>query len=208
VSALFNPARCAKARDLAWCKGRMGRGSQSFGAVLAVVLVAFGCAGRSRSDETDRARAGATASGGSGAASGGSAGSLGGRSPRAGSAGETWQGGGPADDSIPLDASDCSARPQGDCTGVTTQFTSNGAFDAAPALAECSEFNSFDGCGKLVFTFDSNGCATSVGPGPGGWDASGHLTDLRTCLSGALGGGRFVCLTSSTLGYDESCFVP
>ena len=185
--------------------GSMGQGCELFGVALVVIVVALGGAGRSRSDETDTVRGGTTARGGSGVASSGSAGALGGRSGSAGFAGAQ---GGSADDPIPLDASDCNSRQQGDCTGVTTHFESNAAFDGAPALAECSEFNSYDGCGNLVFTFDSNGCATSVGPGPGGWDASGHLAGLRICLTRLLGNNRFACLASSTLAYDESCFVP
>jgi len=90
---------------------------------------------------------------------------------------------------------------------MSTRFGSIRGFDDAPALGECSGLASVDGCGDLVFTFDANGCATSVGPGEAGWDASAHLDRLRACLSRVLGAGRFVCLASSTLHYDESCRI-
>jgi len=114
---------------------------------------------------------------------------------------------GPIGDAITLEASDCAARPLGDCEGVQSNYESNEAFDETPALARCSSFNSFDGCGSLIFGFDARGCAISVAPGSGGWQSSAHLSELQHCLADTFAEARWPCLASSSVRYDESCFI-
>jgi hypothetical protein len=108
---------------------------------------------------------------------------------------------------VDLDFADCSERPLSDCQGVEAIYDSNSRFAGTPAFAECARYNSFDGCGKLEFSFDAEGCAVSVAPGPSGWKDSQHLAPLRDCLSDVLHGARFPCLAAGTLEYQESCFV-
>jgi hypothetical protein len=183
--------------------------------VALVLGLALGCGGRSLSQEQgDSERGGTTAgTGGTGTALGGNAGAIGGVGGGSGSGGTIVIGGGtscggpilpPDPDSIPLDASDCASRPQGDCAGIVTCYSSNSAFIGAPALADCSRFIPFDGCRDIVISFDVDGCATSVSPGESGWDG---LDDLRICLGGVFAGGRFECLGASTFRFDESCFI-
>ena len=165
------------------------------GGVLLLVLFAFGC-GRVQASARDagpQANGGAIATSGSALAGGGGAGP-----PVAGGAPNT---------SIPLDTSECAARPLADCSDVQTQYESNAGFERTQALAPCAAHNSFDGCATLLFEFDAQGCASSVGPGAAGWPAGDHLADLRECLTTAFEGARFPCLASQTLGYFESCFV-
>jgi hypothetical protein len=90
---------------------------------------------------------------------------------------------------------------------VEPLYLSNGGFRQTPAFAGCQAFNSFDGCGTLVFTFDAEGCAVSVSPGARGWQDSQHLAGLQGCLGEALQSARFPCLASGTLRYEESCLV-
>jgi len=109
---------------------------------------------------------------------------------------------------LELDGPPCQTRRAADCTGVVDRYSSDHAtFDDAPELAACSQYVSFDGCGKLIFSFDRNGCGVSVGPGPGGWNDSGHLSLLRDCLSSAFSEARFPCLASGTLTFEESCLI-
>ena len=113
----------------------------------------------------------------------------------------------PDENAVPLDVSTCAMRAEGDCTGIQESYESGSGLDDVPALAACERFQSFDGCGVLEFFFDEYGCAFAVGPGPGGWDASEHLADLRECLTGTFASARFPCLASRKLAYHESCFI-
>lgn len=137
--------------------------------------------------------------------------STGGSSGTGGSAGTISAGTGgstcnyEADPWITLDASDCADRPEGDCTDVACTYSSS--FERTPAFANCDRYVSFDGCGRLVFEIDANGCATGVGPPPEAWDTDEHLGALRECLTAALARARFTCLASQTLSYMESCFI-
>jgi hypothetical protein len=90
---------------------------------------------------------------------------------------------------------------------VEALYQSNAGFEQTPAFAECEVFNTFDHCGTLQFAFDAEGCAVSVSPGPRGWKDSQHLAGLQMCLEQAFQNARFPCLASSTLRYEESCFV-
>jgi hypothetical protein len=87
------------------------------------------------------------------------------------------------------------------------RYESNSGFDHTPAFAECDPFNSFDGCGALLFGFNSEGCAVWVSPGGNSWMNVEHLSPLQTCLTEALGSARYPCLASKQLYYEESCFV-
>lgn len=112
-------------------------------------------------------------------------------------------------DLIELDGPRCDSRRAADCTGVSSYNDSGSlTFRSAPELSDCASYVSFDGCGKLVFSFDTNGCAVSVGPGSGGWATSAHLDPLRECLTKVFNSARFACLASGTLSFWESCYVP
>jgi len=108
---------------------------------------------------------------------------------------------------VAIDASACASLPASDCAGVEAHYDSNGSFDATPALAECSRFNSFDGCGVLEFAFDARGCVVAVSPGAAGWKASQHIQGLQDCLTAALGRAYWPCLASGSLRYEESCRI-
>ncbi|MEO6603417.1 MAG: hypothetical protein ABIQ16_26270, partial [Polyangiaceae bacterium] len=106
---------------------------------------------------------------------------------------------------IALDTADCAARRTSDCLGVKSSYSSEELFDEAPELTHCSQFNSWDGCESLHFTFDALGCAATVAAhGPG---ATAPLPELRQCLTAALQSARWPCLARGTLTYRESCFI-
>lgn len=108
---------------------------------------------------------------------------------------------------ITFDRRDCAERPTGDCAGIRESYGSNGAFDGTPALAHCSQYNSFDGCGRLTFDFDADGCLKSVNAGAPGWEANAHLDALRDCVAEVLMAERWTCRASGELRFEESCFV-
>ena len=177
---------------------------------MVVVALAAGCSGQSSKKQIGRGEAGAQAGEGVEPGTGGST-NAGGSSGAGGSAGTGISAGTggcneEADPWISVDASDCAERADGDCTGVACEF-SYLQFDQAPAFTDCSRYLSFDGCGRLVFSFDANGCATGVGPPPEAWDTSEHLGDLRACMTEVFARGRFACLASQTLSFHESCFI-
>lgn len=88
---------------------------------------------------------------------------------------------------------------------MSSYSSDNEVFDEAPELAQCSQFNSWDGCESLQFSFDAQGCAVIVAAhGPG---AIEPLAELRQCLTAALQNARWPCLALGTLRYDESCFI-
>lgn len=133
----------------------------------------------------------------------GAAGSLGsaGASALAGTAGTA------ADPTaVALETSDCAARRLADCQGVKSEYTSAlEVFGESPELAQCSMFNSWDGCGSIQFSFDTEGCAATVAwHGPSKVET---LPELRQCLSAALQSARWPCLAQGTLRYEESCFI-
>lgn len=111
--------------------------------------------------------------------------------------------GGPA---LALDASSCVTRPIAACDNLPAQYYRQ-SFDDVPGFEECSDFVSFDGCGKLFFLFDSEGCAVAVAPGPSGWRESEHLDPMRRCLTDKLARARFPCFASGAFGYYESCLI-
>lgn len=157
--------------------------------VFAIACLSLGC-GQTDPGPGAPAAAGSAA----GATDGGSAGSDDGTAADA--------------DAVALDASDCATRPLATCDGVQLHYDSNDSFEQTPALTPCSSFNSFDGCGSLIFEFDARGCAASIAPGSGGWQASSHLSELQRCLADIFKEARWACLASSRVRYDESCFVP
>lgn len=124
----------------------------------------------------------------------------------AGSAGEAGSQRSP--NAIELDGPACLTRREADCTGIANQYNSNDAFDGAPELASCSDLVPFDGCNQLIYSFDAQGCAISVEPGPAGWPAPESPYPLRDCMTSAVTTARFPCLASHQLEFDESCFVP
>ncbi len=101
---------------------------------------------------------------------------------------------------------DCAVRRVSECQGVKSLYLSaNDVFDEAPELAQCSLFNSWDGCSTIEFSFDAQGCAATVA-----WHSPGAaegLPGLRQCLSAALQNARFPCLAFGKLRYEESCFI-
>jgi hypothetical protein len=108
----------------------------------------------------------------------------------------------------PISGADCARRRAADCSGIKSSYHSDrDVFGEAPELAACSEFVSFDGCGKLVYSFDDQGCAFRVEPGPDGWQPSSHLSPLRDCLTEIFEDASFACLASRSLRFDESCFL-
>jgi hypothetical protein len=107
---------------------------------------------------------------------------------------------------MPIDDADCATRKLGDCSDLCVTYGYIPP-DGAPAIAHCSSFNSFDGCGTLYFRFDEDGCVSAVGPGPTGWDASSHLASLRECLTEVFTSERFPCLGAQVFSYHESCFI-
>ncbi|HEX5101100.1 MAG TPA: hypothetical protein VFV94_16430 [Polyangiaceae bacterium] len=110
---------------------------------------------------------------------------------------------------IPLGGPECETRRAADCEGIDRSdfYSGHGVFDASPELAACSAYVSFDGCGKLIYAFDDEGCALFVDPGPSGWKQSEHLSLLRDCLSRAFTEARFSCLASRTFAFYESCYI-
>lgn len=193
---------------------RAFEGSLVLAALLAGVAAGGGCGGESsRSVAMVGGSAGATNATGATSTTGATSatGATGGRLDVASAgAGTVGMGAaaGASSDEIGIDGPPCETRRAADCTGVVDTYSSDqGTFDAAPELAACSRYVSFDGCGKLVYSFDVDGCVVSVGPGPGGWRDSGHLSLLRDCLSNAFSEARFSCLASETLAFDESCLI-
>jgi hypothetical protein len=172
-------------------------------ALLAVVAASGGCGEVSQSVATG----GSAGAAGATSATGATGGRLDVASAGAGTGG-MGAAAGVSSDEIELDGPACETRRAADCTGVVDTYSSEqGTFDDAPELAACSRYVSFDGCGKLVYSFDGDGCVVSVGPGPNGWKNSGHLSLLRDCLSNAFSEARFSCLASGTLAFDESCLI-
>ena len=112
-------------------------------------------------------------------------------------------------EAIPLGGPECATRPAADCAGIdrSDYYSGHGVFDASPELAACSAYVSFDGCGKLDYAFDEEGCVLFVDPGPSGWRQSGHLSLLRDCLTAAFTEARFSCLASRTFAFYESCYI-
>jgi len=136
---------------------------------------------------------------GGAAGAGGTAGVAG--NPAAGATGEDAA-------LIELDGPACDRRREADCTGLETDYhSSSGTFDATPELSPCTASVSFDGCGELVYSFDEDGCAVSVGPGRNGWKDADHLDPLRSCLSTLFNAARYSCVASGTVTFHESCFV-
>jgi len=163
------------------------------GAMLAVVSTAGGCGGESVRTVGSGGSAGRIERGGSGTGTG---------------TGTAGRGAGTGDDAIELDGPRCETRRVGNCAGVASVYSSNSStFASAPELAACASYVSFDGCGDLIYSFDFDGCAVSVDPGPGGWKNSEHLAPLRDCLSKVFGDARFACLSSGTLAFNESCMI-
>lgn len=177
--------------ELSDCIDRLRSFASSPLGLAAAVALSLGCG------QTDR-RAGAVGASAGAHSNEGSA-----------EAGTAGSGGDAADtgrDAVTFDASDCAMRATAACDGVEVHYDSNDAFTGTPALAPCSSFNSFDGCGSLIFSFDARGCAVSMSPGPRGWQQ--HLSELQHCLADRFNEARWPCLASSSLRYDESCFVP
>ena len=189
-----------------------GRGRWSPRALLKSAVLLLGSSCGQVSDVTAHTTASSGAAGPSDAA--GSSGAAGLAAVSAGAAGSSdamgalgGTAGAAADPAaVALSTSNCAKRRVSDCQGVENLYLSaNDVFDDAPELAQCSMFNSWDGCEIIQFTFDAEGCAASVV-----WhnpDAREHLSELRECLSAALQPARFPCLASGTLRYEESCFI-
>jgi len=179
-----------------------GSGTVAALGISATLALSLGCG------QTDTRSGSAGGSAGRDSNAGGDAGAIGGAANAAGGAANAAGGAAnAADNGITLDTSDCVARPLGDCEGIQSQYESNAAFNGTPALAPCSSFNSFDGCGTLIFGFDARGCAISIAPGPAGWQTSAHLSELQHCLTDTFADARWPCLASSSVRYDESCFI-
>ncbi len=105
------------------------------------------------------------------------------------------------------DGMECVSRPTGGCDTLRTAYTSNdrAALTMNPELASCAQFISFDGCGRLIFSFDQDGCLKSDTSGP---DGDNHLGSLRSCFAVALGAKRWPCVAAGTVTFNESCFIP
>ena len=173
-------------------------------ALLAGVAAGGGCGGESSRSVAVGGSAGATEATEATAATGGRLDTA----PAGTAIAGMGAAAGTSADEIELDGPACETRRAADCTGVVDTYSSDhGTFDDAPELAACSRYVSFDGCGKLIYSFDLDGCVVSVGPGPGGWEDSDHLSLLRDCLSNAFSGARYSCLASGTLAFDESCLI-
>ncbi|HEX2670375.1 MAG TPA: hypothetical protein VHM25_05870 [Polyangiaceae bacterium] len=168
----------------------MNRGRPSL--LLASSLLLLGSSCGRVSDSTPQI----PANGGAGGAVGTAGGSV--LSGTAGAAAD------PA--AVALDRTDCAARREADCRGVKSEYSSsNEVFDQSPELAQCSMFNSWDGCASIQFGFDAEGCAASVAwHGPAKFET---LPELRQCLTEVLEGARWPCLARGTLRYEESCFI-
>jgi hypothetical protein len=107
---------------------------------------------------------------------------------------------------LALDASSCVTRPIAACDNLPAHYYRQ-SFDDVPGFEQCSDFVSFDGCGKLFFLFDSQGCAVAIAPGPSGWQESEHLDRMRRCLTDTFARARFPCFASGAFGYYESCRI-
>jgi hypothetical protein len=170
---------------------------------VALTLAASGC-GRSERHEPATTEASAGAPDGS-SGEGGSALGSGGMPMLTGLGGA-----GPDSTPVPLDPTGCETRPVSLCEGLENpyMFSRHDAFEQMPGFESCRNFASYDGCGRLVFSFDAAGCAVSVGPGPAGWRDSRHLSGLQACLTDAFELASFPCLASATFEFDESCYIP
>ena len=185
---------------------RAFEGSLQLAMLLCAVGAGGGCGGASRSGGVGGG-AGATGATGGAEATGATGGGADAEPVGAAQAGVSAVADTTSDE-LELDGPPCETRRPADCTGVVDRYSSdNATFDGAPELAACSHYVSFDGCGKLIFSFDPEGCGVSVGPGPGGWKNSGHLSLLSDCLSSAFSEARFSCLASGTLTFEESCLI-
>lgn len=104
------------------------------------------------------------------------------------------------------DTSDCSERAALECDAAT--FADELQSLSVPSLEACSMAVPHDGCGKLLFDFDAEGCLSAMTtPIALERGISDHFAELRGCLKPLLDGVRFECLSNVRVALAESCFI-
>ncbi|MFZ5893609.1 MAG: hypothetical protein ACOY0T_21280 [Myxococcota bacterium] len=182
----------------------MGRVAGKLASVVAITIVAAPCA-CGRVEESQHASAGGSA--GVSANHGGSVSvAAAGSGGRSSCGAPLLENGGKAGFTVQFDTSDCAPRPQVTCDIATLKEELRVL--SGPNFTLCERYMSYDGCGRLAFFFDSDGCLQSVlTPADANGRVDDHVAGLGACVSAVFHVSRWPCLADSQIDWCESCFV-